>query len=40
MERGDVLAGDAFRRSCTRQFLFGLVVLYLTAELASADLAR
>jgi putative copper export protein len=40
MQRGDVLAGDSLRRSCTRQFLFGLVVLYLTAEIAAAELAR
>jgi putative copper resistance protein D len=38
MQRGDVLAGDAFRRSCGRQILFALVVLYLSAELAAADL--
>jgi hypothetical protein len=38
MHRGDVLAGDSFRRSCGRQILFALVVLYLSAELAAADL--
>ncbi len=39
MQRGDVLAGDAFRRSCGRQILLALVVLYLSAELGAADLA-
>lgn len=38
MERGDVLAGDALHRSAGRQFLFALLVLYATAELASAEL--
>ena len=38
MERGDVLAGDALHRSSGRQFLFALLVLYATAELAAADL--
>lgn len=39
MQRGDVLAGDAFRRSCGRQILLALLVLYLSAELGAADLA-
>lgn len=38
MERGDVLAGDALHRSSGRQFLLALLVLYATAELASAEL--
>jgi putative copper resistance protein D len=39
MQRGDVLAGDAFRRSCGRQIMLALVVLYLSAELGAADLS-
>lgn len=38
MERGDVLAGDALRSSCTRQILFALLILYAGAELTAADL--
>lgn len=38
MLRGDVLAGDALRRSAGRQILFAMVALYLAAELASADM--
>lgn len=38
MQRGDVLAGDAFRRSCGRQILLALLVFYLSAELGAADL--
>lgn len=38
MARGDVLAGDAFRRSCGRQVLFALLAIYAAAEFASAEL--
>jgi putative copper export protein len=38
MARGDVLAADAFRRSVLRQALIAVLVIYVSAELASADL--
>jgi putative copper resistance protein D len=38
MARGDVLAGDAFRRSVGWQILFAILALYATAEMVSVDL--
>lgn len=38
MQRGDVLAGEAFRTSCGRQILVALLIFYATAELTAADL--
>lgn len=38
MARGDVLAADSFRRSVLRQALIAVLAIYVSAELAAADL--